>query len=242
MYDLAMLCRRIHMPEEVTEIVLSPEKGEEALGFQTLTDHLLFACACWEDYQKLGISEQIFMDTMACFSRFVREHMASFGCYGFDRGFWTVRQVSCRLFRIGQLEYELRKKDGQAIIDLHIPSDAKLQNSLLRHSYEEARALIGHTFPEFADAPYVCSSWLLSPDLKDLLPSTSNILKFQRAFTITNTFADQDFKEWVYKRTDIPDTDLPENTRLQKNLKSFLLSGGIFRSGEGVLTDDPFRD
>ena len=38
-------------------------------------------------YQKAGISEQMFADTMKCFPRFVREHKECFGDYGFDRAF-----------------------------------------------------------------------------------------------------------------------------------------------------------
>lgn len=240
MYDLTQLCRQIHMPAEVTEIILSEEKGDVSAGFRELTDHLNQACAYWDEYLRLGISEQIFIDTMACFSRFVGEHMVSFGCYGFDRSFWTVRQISGKLFRIGELEYELLVEEGRNLVSLHIPSDARLQLPLLRNSYLEAKSLIDRTFPDFANVPYVCGSWLLSPNLKDLLPSTSNILKFQQSFMLTGTFADQSFKEWVYKRTDIPDADLPENTTLQRSLKAFLLDGGIFHSGEGTLIDEPF--
>lgn len=241
MYDLAKLCDRIQMPREVTDIVLSDDKGDKSLGFQVLTDHLLRACDCWEEYQRLGISEEIYIATMACFSRFVGEHMVSFGCYGFDRDFWTTRQISAKLFRIGQLEYELLEEQGERKISLHIPSDCKLHTALLRQSYLQAKALISKTFPDFADVPYVCGSWLLSPNLKDFLPESSNILKFQQSFTLTDVYAEPDFKEWVFKRTDIPDSDLPEDTSLQRKVKAFLLSGGIFLSGEGILISDPFQ-
>lgn len=241
MYDLSKLCRRIHMPEEVTNIVLSHEKGEKNLGFQTLSDHLTRACEAWEDYQKLGLSDEIFIDTMACFSRFVREHKVSFGCYGFDRGFWTTRQTGCKLFRIGMLEYELLVENGEKTVSIHIPSDAELSLPLLRASYDMAKPLIDKTFPEFADALWICGSWLLSPDLKALLPAESKILKFQQSFALTKTYVSDEFKEWVYKREDIPNENLPEDTTLQRNLKTFLLSGNVFRCGEGTLIPDPFQ-
>lgn len=241
MYDISTLCDRIHMPEEVTKIVLSPEKGEESLGFHTLTEHLLQACKAWETYQKLGLSEAVYLDTMACFSRFVREHKVSFGHYGFDRGFWTTRQTGCKLFRIGMLEYELLEESGIKAVSIHIPSDADLSLPLLRSSYENARALIERTFPEFTDVPWVCGSWLLSPDLKALLPAESKILQFQKSFTLIQTPISDDYKEWVYKREDIPTQELPENTTLQRNLKAFLLTGNPFHNGEGKLIADPFR-
>lgn len=220
---------------------LKEKLGEDPRGFKMLTCQLLCALECHKDYASWGFSDKIYADTFACFTRFVNEHLESFGCYGFDRGFWTVRQISGMLFRIGELEYELLTENGKHVVSLHIPSDADMTLPLLRQSYCRAKALIDDTFPEFKDVPYVCGSWLLSPDLKDLLPETSRILQFQKSFTLTNTFADQEFKEWVYKRMDIPNEELPESTSLQRSLKAFLLNGGIFRSGEGYLTGDPFQ-
>ena len=214
--------------------------GEDPKGFKTLTCHLLCAVACREDYKKLGFTDKIYADTFACFTRFVGEHLESYGCYGFDRGFWTVRQVSNMLLRIGVLEYELLTVDGKNMVSLHIPSDADMSLGNLRQSYLEAKALIGNAFPAFRDVPYVCESWLLSPDLPELLPASSRILGFQRYFVLTHTFSNDEFKEWVYKRTDIPNEDLPENTSLQRCLKAFLLAGNTFRSGEGYLVPEPF--
>jgi len=265
--DLATLCRRIRMPEEVTAILISMEKQiafpcldplripgqwedglqevkaalrEDPDGFKMLLCMLRCAVSCWEDYAQLGISEEIYFDTMACFSRFVGEHKTSFGRYGFDRDFWTVRQVSAVLFRIGELEYELLEEKGQKVVSLHIPSDCRLELPRLRKSWEEAKNLISEKFPDFADVPYVCTSWLLSPDLPKMLPENSRILAFQQAFTLKETYPDPEFKEWVYKRTDIADTDLPEDTTLQRRLKAFLLAGNTFHSGFGILHRDPF--
>lgn len=215
--------------------------GDDQKGFKMLTCMLHCALECWEAYQKTGLSDEIFIDTMACFTRFTNEHFISYGCYGFDRAFWTVRQVSGKLFRIGQLEYELLTEDGKNVVSLHIPSDADLRLPLLRQSYDAAKVLIDQRFPDFAGVPYVCGSWLLSPNLKDLLPAHSRILAFQRSFDVQKTYSGEEFKEWVYKRTDIPNADLPENTSLQRNLKAFLLSGGTFLSGEGPLIEEPFR-
>ena len=240
MYDLTKLCEKCAMPPEVTAIILSCPQ-EDTQGFRTLREHLLSACEAWEEYQHLGLSEEIYIDTMAAFSRFVREHMASFGRYGFDRDFWTTRQTGCLLFRIGQLEYELLEEAGQRYISLHIPSDADLSLPQLRKSWETAKSLLDRTFPDYAQVPWVCESWLLSPDLQQLLPDNSRILDFQRSFTITPTEDDGECKQWAYGRLDIPDGDLPENTTLQRRLKAFLLASNRFHAGRGILSADPFR-
>lgn len=259
MFTLETLCREIGLPEEVTGQVVSlnipaesrlrrPETWDEGLaritddprGLKMLSCQLNTALELWQQYQHLGISREVFLATVGCYNRFVGEHMVTYGCYGFDRGFWTVRQLACRLFRIGQLEYELSREDGRNVVKLHIPSNAKLELPLLRASWEQAKKFLSATFPEYADAPYVCGSWLLSPNLKDLLPENSRILAFQNNFQLVRSFPDESFREWVFKNRDITNDALTENTSLQRTLKAFVLAGNQFHSGGGILSENPF--
>lgn len=215
----------------------------DPLGFKMLACSLIQALKTWEIYRELGISREIYIETMACFSRFVDEHMESFGCYGFDRAFWTVRQLSARLFRMGELEYELVQTGEEKRIDMHIPSGSRLRNPILRASWEEARAVLGRCFPEYESVPMgISESWLLSPTLQVLLPEDSNILKFQRNFRLTPLGTGDSYMQWVFKRTDLALSELPEDTLLQRRLKTRLLSGGVWEESGGVLIDDPFLE
>lgn len=81
---------------------------------------------CRENYQRQEIGEEIFVDTMRCFSRFIRECYEMSGRFAFDRGWWTWRQLCMSLFRLGDLECELCTGEGERVISLHIPSDADL--------------------------------------------------------------------------------------------------------------------
>jgi len=188
------------------------------------------------EYDRLGISEEIYVASMAAFSRFVREHLESYGCYGFDRGSWTPRQVSSRLFRIGQLEYELTTLDGAPIISLHIPTDADMRPEVLRPSIRNALAEFYRLFPEHTGDQVYCHSWLLSPQLKEFLPETSNILRFQELFDIEpEGIPGNDVKLWVFKNPRLPIEAYPEHTSLQRKLKQFFLNGGQFQEGAGYL-------
>ena len=190
----------------------------------------------WKD-----IPEEIWLDTMKCFSRFVKEHHRSLGCYGFDRGFWTTRQIGAKLFRIGQLEYELLREDGECVISLHIPSDTNMDAVLLDESVQQARQFLNAFFPDWEDAPMVCESWLLSPALLPLLPESSRIRQFQEAFAITSADPEpMDVLEWVFKLTESQQKTtapqaLPEDTSLQRSLKAFLLNGGKVGTARGTL-------
>lgn len=250
--ELNTLCRLIQLPQEVTDRVLTlagptypkltrwPQVQDcydtlklrcmpQERGLDMLAWMLTAGLTTYENYRAKGIPDGIFVDTMKCFTRFVNEHMASFGCYGFDRGFWTVRQLSMVLFRVGELEYEF--VDGA--VSMHIPSDARLSGS--RASLEQYRSFAREFYPDRAEAPMVIESWLLSPALKELLDENSNILRFQRAFRLEKWLEnDTGFLQWVYGREDIPAPDLPETTSLQRRMKQHLLAGGKVGSGEGT--------
>ena len=261
---MEQLCRSINMPEEVTqkmvalhrslavypclELLMQEETWEDGLarlkeavgedpdGMKRLCSMLRCALRAKAEYDRLGISETIYVDSMAAFSRFVREHRESYGCYGFDRGFWTTRQVSSRLFRIGQLEYELTTQGGEPIVSLHIPTDVDLRPEILQPSIREGLAEFFRLFPDYADKKVYCHSWLLSPLLKDFLPEGSNILAFQQLFDLSpETNPGNDVILWVFKNPKLPKEAFPENTSLQRRLKAFFLQGGQFLEGKGYL-------
>lgn len=258
------LCRQINMPPEVTQslteihqtleyfpclpLLMQEETWSEGLiqlketlsddpgGMKRLCSMLRCALAAKSEYDHLGIPETIYTDSMAAFSRFVREHMDSYGCYGFDRGFWTTRQVSCKLFRIGQLEYELTRLEGAPAVSLHIPTDVDLRPEVLYPSVKAGLAELYRLFPEYEGKTVFCHSWLLSPLLKDFLPEGSNILRFQQMFEINpQGTPGNEVLLWVFKNPKLPKEDLPENTSLQRKLKRFFLEGGQFLEGWGQL-------
>ena len=261
---MEQLCRKINMPEEVTQRLVAIHSALEDFPFQdllmqedtweeglkqlkeTLSDDpggylrlcCMLRCAlkAKSEFDRLGISDDIYTASMGAFSRFVREHRNSYGTYGFDRTFWTTRQVSCKLFRIGQLEYELTTLDGADIVSLHIPTDVDLRPEVLRPSVKAGLAELYRLFPGCEGKPVYCHSWLLSPLLKELLPETSNILHFQQMFDLNpEGTPGNDVVLWVFKNPKLPKEDYPENTSLQKKLKQFFLKGGQFLEGYGYL-------
>ncbi len=262
MITLQNICENIELPLETTNAVLkiaeenrfsvneiyeklSTEAGtaefKESLcddknGIKMLAYSLIACIKTKELYEKLGISDEIFYETIKCFTRFSAEHKDSFGEYGFDREWWSYRQISLKLFRIGELEYEIATLDNEDVINIHIPSNALLKPDLLHSSYKESYAFFGEFYPDYKYTNYVCETWLLAPALKELLPASSNILAFANDFVIDEVFPDvTDFLQWIYKKMDIPLEELPEETSLQRKLKAHLLSGGKLGEAKGHL-------
>ena len=210
-------------------------------GATEMVRHIMLACdnRLWGPWKE--IPEKIWLDTMRVFTRFVGEHRRSYGRDGFDRGFWTTRQRDAKLFRLGELEFELAEENGERWIGLHIPSDARLEPERLNASVRTCRSFLAEYFPDWKDLPIRCESWLLSPTLEMLLPPESRILRFRKAFDITETFPEnQDALEWVFhvargQRKDLNLLALPEKTSLQRKMKKLLLSGGRLGAAAGIL-------
>ncbi|MBO5535045.1 MAG: family 20 glycosylhydrolase [Clostridia bacterium] len=210
-------------------------------GAGTLIEQLLIAVrnrqeGVWQRYP-----EEIWIETMKCFGRFIREYRECYGHDGFDRGHWTTRQINARLFRIGTLEYEMTKEEDGKVIRLHIPSDADLSAAALNQSVETAKTFFKTYLPDYADAPMRCESWLLSPVVREMLPDTARIVHFQNAFELES--ADPSSREaiqWVFHLTKeqqktIDVSSLPEGTQLQKKMKAILLEGRDPGAADGKL-------
>ncbi|MBR5986445.1 MAG: family 20 glycosylhydrolase [Clostridia bacterium] len=233
-WDVSFSC----LPDYCGGVTADPSNGAEEMNA-----HLRLALKNRDSGAWRGKPEDIWLDTMKSFSRFVNEHFKQYGYYGFDRGFWTTRQAEAKLFRIGELEYELTESsEGGRGVALHIPSDAVLEPDRLNDSVRRAREFLKQYYPDRQDCPFTLHSWLLAPQLKTLLPEDSRILRFRRAFDITDTEEDclEGVMGWVF---DMPREQrakefvslVPENTRLQKALKRFLLDGGKVTGSWGTL-------
>lgn len=238
--------------EEEIEQMKHPETWECALeklksvlgtdedGMKILTCQLKCACDTYMQYEKLGISRDIFIATMKFFTRFLKEHKDRHGSYRYVWAWWAVRQISMVEYRIGELEYEMRVENDRHLIDIHIPSDADMTRSRLRKSYLDALDFFEKYYPDFKGADMVCNSWLLAPSLKYVLPDNSRILQFQKEFVLEQIEDNNGFMDWIFGSRNIPFEDLPEDTTLQKNLKPFLLNNGKIEQAFGKLISNPF--
>lgn len=213
--------------------------GEDLDGIKILSCMLKASLNAYEVYKEKGISEEIFIATMKCFTRFIDETYRMTGEWCFDRWWWTTRQVGCHLFRIGELEYEIKPVDDDVVISLHIPSDADFSPSAVDKSLEEADKFFERYYPKLSGAKYICHSWLLDKQLQDMLKSDSNIVSFQNRFEIVDEGeADTEFIEWLYNTKSTDFSTLPENSYLQINVKEHLLSGGVIRNSYGVMREN----
>ena len=224
------------------------EKMSKALAeIQTIlredTDNIkILACMLkasadvYEIYKDKGISDEIYFATMKCYTRFIDETSQMTGKLYFDRYWWTTRQAGCHLFRIGELEYEMKHIEENIVIGIHIPSDVDFSPSAIDNSLASAKHFFAAYYPELSNAEYRCHSWLLDKQLKAMLNENSNIRSFQNRFEIFDEGeVGTDFIEWLYNTKSADYAMLPENTSLQRNMKKHILSGGVIRDAYGRL-------
>lgn len=243
--DFALLSQHIEdltVPElsENAFKSLGEKLGEDPCGAKMLTCYLKAALITRQKYKELGIDESIYVDTMKCFTRFCGECLERKDYLAFELGFWSYRHLNTNLMRIGTLEYEQLIRNGSLFISVHIPSDADLSAESLDYSFKTARALLNEKFPACRTAPIYCESWLLSGELRDLLPVGSKILGFQSYFDIQRQNpVSKGALQYIFHRADCSDYNaLPENTSLQRKVKALLLDGGGIGTAYGVLKED----
>ncbi len=226
--------------------------GADPEGMRLLTIYLAAACLTRDEYCAAGISDAVFWDTMACFSRFLLDEHLHTGIFAFTRGFWAWRHLSCRLFRLGTLEFEYALLEehqltpkgmgpGEPVLFVHIPSDAKLTEAALADSYRAARRFFtdhgAQVCPAGAPQAVLCHTWLLSPTLQTLLAPTSGIRRFAQDYTVLAVdTGDESFYLWLFHGKKPPEP-LPLETSLQRVVCDYLQRGGKIGAAYGIQSE-----
>lgn len=194
------------------------------------------------DLQKQGVR-------MACTSDKDRLQMDGIR---FSQMIWGSFFMKGNLIQVGRLQYEVAVRNFSKLdqyfsekytyIYIHIPRDDRLCEEDVDISLSRVESIIHHYYPELQNnkLAYYTESWLLSPELCQILDDDSNIIRFQRKFRIVGVEANvNDFLNFVFDApVEVSDyNNLPDKTRLQKGLKQFLIEGKQLHLGIGVLSN-----
>ncbi|MBR7165445.1 MAG: hypothetical protein IKD18_04115 [Clostridia bacterium] len=134
-------------------------------------------------------------------------------------------------------EWEIALEPGNYVIGVHIPKNTDFSPENIDAAFEGARDITMKGFGEVDPKMFMCGSWLLSPDLDEMLKPDSKILGFARRFarfprkgtgkSVFNFVFPQSFKG--------PYEDLPEDTSLMRALKAKYIAGGYVLDYGGVI-------
>lgn len=166
---------------------------------------------------------------------------------------WGAYFMRCHLVSLGRLQYEHGLKhfdrfddrfEGEpGYIFIHIPrSDNGLRDEDVEASIRLAEERLEQYFPDLAGKTKVfCThTWLLSPELREILKPTSNIVRFQNRFNIVEYDEGVGpFLGFGFNVQNSPELDystLPEDSSLRRELKARLMRGEPLHSGWGYFT------
>lgn len=240
--------RNIQVSDEIINKILNRSRWDEGIkelqkllcddpdGIKILWELLNIAKDySYREYNKRKISTVIFADTMKFCTRFLNEYYQQFHTWKFIWAWWFPRQISLNEYRIEALEYEFIDMDSPEIA-IHIPSDADLRNEPISCSIKNFNKFRKKYYSDWQDVNLTCETWMLMPELKELLGSSSNIILFQDLFEID--YIDYDatwYMDWIFPGVNKIDEKLPERTTLQRNMKKYLLDGRKFGIAKGHL-------
>lgn len=245
--------RNIQLPDEVFRKIIMRNQWDEGIkelqnllgddpdGIKILWELLnIITNYSYIEYNKRSIPNNVFIDTMKICSRFLNDHFNTYQKYQFVWAWWLPREISLNEFRLGALEYEFVDGPNREIA-IHIPSDADLSTESVYNSIKAFQGFMKMYFPDWLHVKMTCDTWMLMPELKEMLDKGSNIIAFQNMFEIEAVDHEATwYMGWIYPGVESIDDNLPEKTTLQRNIKKYLLAGNKFGVAKGHLKNEIF--
>ena len=189
--------------------------------------------ALQKKYEALDIPEEVFRDNLKDITIWTQDYWDKHQTPGFAEWEWVSNTFFLKVFRIGRLQFEPSQMDGTPVLEVHIPACEPLDEGAVTEAMAQAPAFFRmHFQKEFS--LFRCHSWLLCPKLKEILPETSRIIRFQDLFTVYGEDDERQAEERVFGAP-LDDPRLySEHTSLQRAMKRALLEGKTFGMGMGI--------
>lgn len=228
-------------------ITIEKYKKCDENGGRNLLSYLYLAQRLSEMYKEKGIPEDVLMDTLTDIVRWTDIWTDRKGELWLGETNWLSRHLSMRLFALGRLQFCMAPSEfdipsrgiekGDPIIEIHIPSDGPLKQEDCIESIARARKFFEEFYPEYKYKAFTCHSWLLDPNLKTVLSSGSNILKFAELFEVVDMEESYELLRYIFKRTTNSRNVKYEypTSSLAKRVKDAVLCGERFHEALGVI-------
>ncbi|MCH7232476.1 acyltransferase domain-containing protein [Glycomyces sp. L485] len=200
-----------------------------------------------ELHRERGVDEALSRLVLADVGEKLRLNRRLHGRAALDVAFWFTAHVRGTIYQLGRLQFCMEGTTAMPRMGLHIRGEGgPLSPEAVRDSVERALAFFPATFPELfppeRSMTFMCSSWLLDPQLRDWLPEGSNILKFGELFDLVRpaSYANAGGRDdiWRFVFAAAPDVlveRLPTDNTLQRSVKAGLEAGVGFQTRLGGL-------
>jgi hypothetical protein len=138
--------------------------------------------------------------------------------------------------QLAKSEWELQLRNGDTVIDMHIPNYMPLRLDLLHASLQRALDFFPTYYPQRDVKAFVCESWIFNTQLADMLPASSNLVAFQRQGYLFPLPADgAEGMYFIFGNWLIDLDTAPQDTQLRRAVIAHLRAGGKLRNGGFLL-------
>ena len=193
------------------------------------------------------IPDEISWATLADLGRNLKRDRLLLGDGGLRTSGWLTLHFRGSLYQLARLQFNRTNvraaqvadafPEGEAALGIHIPESGPLTPEACEESLTQAQPFFARHFPETPTRLGICNSWLLDPQLADYLAPDSNIMRFQRRFTLAGDGhdGDADVLRFVFHRIAPKLDDLPQRTTLERAIVAHRRAGKHWRSPTGWL-------
>lgn len=123
-------------------------------------------------------------------------------------------------------------RKGDFVLEMHIPQGGALTPESRLESHRRALEFFPRYFSDRPFAGLTCNSWMFNNQLDEILPHSSNLIRFMRdvyLFPVPST--GQDGLWFIFLQQPIDLNSAPRETSLQRNILDFLVKGNKWRGG-----------
>jgi hypothetical protein len=193
------------------------------------------------------IPDDISWATLSDLGRNLERDRRLLGDGGLRTSGWLTLHFRGSIYQLGRLQFNrmnVRARhvadafpEGDPALGIHIPESGPLTPEACDDSLARAGPFFARHFPETPMRIGICTSWLLDPQLLEYLAPDSNIMRFQRRFTLVSEGydGDADVLRFVFHRIAPNIDDLPQRTALERAIVAHLRAGRHWRNRTGWL-------
>ncbi|MBQ8568393.1 MAG: DUF5596 domain-containing protein [Oscillospiraceae bacterium] len=230
-----------HRTRQISQLSGVHEYTVELLAFILMSKHLK------EVYSEKGLDMQIYKDSVFDLKWKLAECKAVKGICGSFVSPWFCGFFDLTRFALGRLQFEVittwqdyekegikLEADKSKVINVHIPrTGTPLDKESCDKSYALARDFFKDQVGE--NCPFVCYSWLLYPENKNILPSDTNTYRFMSEYDIIGWEVNDGEDLWRLFDTEEKDPHrLPSDSSMRRCYIEHLKKGGKVGCGFGV--------
>ncbi len=194
--------------------ILESKDIDEKIIAETFQDVSLRAKLYFESHGKIGISKQD-----ACWHRHIMNlkifKIGELQFQDFDMIYLDKEGIGEDYMKFSEEQKE-RLPKGTPVLNVHIQRGALLNIDSVKKSFDEARLFFQKFFPNRKYQAFICCSWLLYPNMDEILPEHSNIRDFKKLFHVIGQVQDsEDAIRDIFGKRYRAKKDFPQNTSLQ---------------------------